>query len=133
MVTELDRQTPDGAAAAPGSRRVIVVDDDHDAAAALAALLEANGHEAVAVFDGADAIARGASFIPDIVFLDLSMPIMSGYDAVALIRRQDWGRSVRLIALTGWDDPATKEKALDAGFEQVLVKPLQVELLMDAL
>jgi CheY-like chemotaxis protein len=70
---------------------------------------------------------------PEAVFLDIGMPDLNGYEVAAAIRRQAWGKQVYLVAVTGWGQSEDKERALAAGFDQHLTKPVdldQVEALL---
>jgi len=103
--------------------RVLVVDDNVDAADSLAALLKILGHDAATAYDGLSAIAAAAATVPDAIILDIGMPGLNGYDTARQIRKQPWGTSVRLIALTGWGQEQDRHKSVAAGFDGHLVKP----------
>jgi len=103
--------------------RVLVVDDNIDAADSLAALLKILGHDAVTAYDGLSAIAAATASVPDVIILDIGMPGLNGYDTGVRIREQPWGKSVRLIALTGWGQEQDRHKSFAAGFDGHLVKP----------
>jgi CheY-like chemotaxis protein len=110
--------------------RVLVADDVPDAANSLAMLCELYGAEVRQAFNGIEAFEIAASFQPDVVLLDISMPGMNGYDVARAIRRAEWGRSMVLIALTGWGRPADLEAAREAGFDGHLLKPVYPERLV---
>jgi PAS domain S-box-containing protein len=116
-----------------GACRILVADDNADAAETLAMLLEADGHEVATAGDGIEAIARVKEFRPDIVFLDIGMPVMGGLEAAQQIRALASGREVRLVALTGWGQPSDRGRTEAAGFDLHLVKPLTAAALHDAL
>ena len=116
--------------AIPGPRRrVLVVDDNRDAAESLAALLTLLQHETRQVHDGAAAIAAAEEFAPDVVFMDIGMPFMSGLEAARAIRHLPLSRQPRIIALTGWSQDADRERSREAGIDQHLVKPIELEAL----
>jgi CheY-like chemotaxis protein len=104
-------------------RRILVVDDNADAAESLAALLEISGHETRLAHDGHDAVAQAQQFQPDVVFLDIGMPLLDGHETAKLIRQQPWGRQMVLVALTGWGQSEDRRRSKDAGFNHHLVKP----------
>ena len=104
-------------------RRVLVVDDNEDAAESLAALLAINGHETRMAHDGPDALELARQFHPDVVFLDIGMPTLDGHETARLIRQQPWGRTMVLVALTGWGQSEDRRRSKDAGFNHHLVKP----------
>ena len=99
-------------------------DDNRDAADSLAMLLRINGHEIRTAYDGAEALQTASDFHPDVVLLDIGLPKMDGHEVAAQIRREPWGRPVRLIAVTGWSDETDRAKSRAAGFDHHLVKPL---------
>nr|WP_307733012.1 ATP-binding protein [Massilia agri] len=120
------------AAAAPAAPvreglRVLVVDDNRDAAETLSALLSHAGHSAPVANDGHQALRMLTSFQPHVVFLDLGMPGMSGYEVAAAIRRDPGNAGVRLVALTGWGGEADRERTAQAGFDRHLTKPATAE------
>ena len=108
----------------PAMRKVLVVDDNLDAADTLVRLLKHLGHDAVSVYDGASAIEKIEAIQPNIVFMDIGMPEMDGYETARRIRSQSWGRSVMLAALTGWGQDQDRAKSAEAGFDLHLVKPV---------
>ncbi|MEW6760013.1 MAG: ATP-binding protein [Pseudomonadota bacterium] len=107
--------------------RVLVVDDNRDAAETLAALLSHAGHSAPVANDGHQALRMLTSFQPHVVFLDLGMPGMSGYEVAAAIRRDPRNADVRLVALTGWGGEADRARTAQAGFDRHLTKPATAE------
>ena len=115
------------------ARRVLIADDNEDAAQMLSLLVEDFGSEARTAADGAQAITIAADFLPEIVFLDLGMPRMNGYDAARHIRRQDWGKEMMLVALTGWGQEKDRQRIMQAGFDRHLVKPARPEQLRELL
>lgn len=115
------------------SRSVLVVDDNRDAAETLAALLNMMGHSAPVANDGRQALRMLASLMPDVVFLDLGMPGMSGYEVAAAIRADARFAGMRLVALTGWGGEADRARTKEAGFDEHLTKPATVEAIEDVL
>jgi PAS domain S-box-containing protein len=117
-----DEAPPVAADSAP--RRVLVVDDSHDAAESLAMLLEFEGHEIYTAHDGADAVTIAERVRPDVVLMDIGLPVLTGYEACRRIRTHAWGASMVIVALTGWGQEDDRERALAAGFDLHLVKPV---------
>jgi signal transduction histidine kinase/CheY-like chemotaxis protein len=109
--------------AAPARRRVLVVDDNEDSATSLGAMLGILGYETRTVCESEAALALVAEFRPHVVFLDLGMPRLNGYDLARMIRRQPRGQHIALIAITGWGQAEDRRRTIDAGFDQHLVKP----------
>ena len=123
----------EGSAAPRSARRVLVVDDNRDAAETLSALLGQLGHQALVANDGHQALRMMAGFQPDVVFLDLGMPGMSGFEVAEAIRREPRYAGVRLVALTGWGGEADRERSARAGFDRHLTKPATAAAIEDAL
>jgi CheY-like chemotaxis protein len=106
----------------PVQKRILVVDDNVDAATSLALLLRAMGHEVFVAHEGRSALADLSRIRPDIALLDIAMPDMSGYELARQVRSRV-GSSVRIVALTGFGLPEDRARALEAGFDQHMVKP----------
>jgi signal transduction histidine kinase/ActR/RegA family two-component response regulator len=131
--SEAARQIP---ARAPRSHgRVLIIDDNLDAATTLAMVLRTYGHVVTTAESGAKGLALGEQQQPDAVILDIGMPEMNGYEVAQRIRRSPWGRSVLLLALTGWGQKEDIERAHAAGFDSHMTKPADpehIEALLDA-
>lgn len=108
-------------------RKILIVDDDQDGAASLGLLLEMCGHEPTVQYDGRSAIELLAHYRPEIALVDLSMPLVDGYELCRHIRRQPWGDEPFLFALTGWMH--VEGDALAAGFDGCLLKPCSLDQL----
>jgi signal transduction histidine kinase len=108
-------------------RRILIADDNQDALDTLALLLECDGHEVFKACDGAAAVRIAQDCKPDLVFLDIGMPLLDGYEAAAQIRNEEWGRKIMLVALTGWGQRSDIERSQAAGFDSHLVKPVSSE------
>jgi CheY-like chemotaxis protein len=115
------------AAALDRPRRILVVDDNEDAATSLELLLKLTAHDVRTAHDGEEALQLAASDRPDVVLLDIGMPKLNGYRVAEQIRREEWGRSMSLIALTGWGQVADRERSKAAGFDHHLTKPVDPE------
>ncbi len=109
---------------APDSRRVLVVDDNHDAADMLATLLEFDGHEVRTAPDGPAALAIAREFRPDIVFLDIGLPGMNGYELAKRLREVPGLAAVKLVAVTGWGQDEDRRQSTQAGIDRHLTKPV---------
>jgi len=122
-----DAGTPEpGLAAGPAAHsghRLLVVDDNRDAADSLAMLLELQGHEVRVAHSGSAALEMTEAYTPDVVFLDIGMPGMDGYEVARRLRRQPGLEEVVLAALTGWGQQEDRRRTADAGFDHHLVKP----------
>ncbi len=111
--------------------RILVVDDLADAAASLALVCRLCGAEVQVARDGLEALAIGATFRPDVVLMDITMPKLNGYEAARRLRAEPWGQSVVLIAMTGWGRKTDIEAASDAGFDGHLLKPVEADALLE--
>jgi len=120
-------------ASASSQRRILVVDDHRDAARILALLLESQGHEVRTVTDGARVIEAVQDFKPSVVFLDIGLPQVDGYELARRVRELPGGRDLRLVALTGWGHAEARERSRQAGFDDHLVKPAAAKALRDLL
>jgi PAS domain S-box-containing protein len=114
---------PAGPCTKVSPRRVLVVDDTRDAADSLVLLLETLGANVRVAYSGAQALEACVAFEPELVFLDLGMPQMDGFETARRMRASPSGRSVSLIALTGWGEEETRRRARQAGFDRHLTKP----------
>jgi DNA-binding response OmpR family regulator len=112
------------------SLRILVVDDNQDAANSLSALLQVLGHEVRTAYDGAGGAEAAREFDPDVVLLDIALPKLNGYEVARRIRATHRGKGAVLIALTGFGQASDKQRALDAGFDHYLVKPVEPEALL---
>jgi PAS domain S-box-containing protein len=115
------------------ARRVLVIDDNEDAAETLAELLEAYGHVAKALYDGPSALLEVRRFKPDVLFVDIGLPVMDGYELARRLRQMPELASARLIAITGYGQDSDRLLAAEAGFDAHLVKPVDLEKLRSLL
>jgi PAS domain S-box-containing protein len=127
-----DRQPVLGAVEVSCSRRrVLIADDNRDAADSLAALLRMQGHEVSIVHNGAEALARFNTLMPEVVLLDIGMPELDGYEVARQVRELAGVRAVRLIAVTGWGQEGDRARAIQAGFDHHFTKPVDPTRLME--
>jgi PAS domain S-box-containing protein len=106
------------------ARRVLVVDDQPDSTDSLALLLRLRGHEVRTASDGSSALEEFVRYRPEVVFLDLGLPGLSGYDVARRLRAMPEARDVRLVALTGYGTEADRERTRAVGFDVHLAKPV---------
>ncbi len=121
-----------GGAAAPAEAgiRILVVDDNVDAATTLAELLRAYGHEVETAFDAPTALDKLRCFWPSLAILDIGLPGMDGYALAARMRELAVGQPLRLVALTGYGQADDRARALAAGFDRHMTKPVDFDLLL---
>jgi CheY-like chemotaxis protein len=114
--------------------RILIVDDDVDSALSLAQLLHEAGHDDTHVAHSvASALQEAVEFGPNIIFMDIELPDMSGYDAARLMHQHPRLQEIRLIALTDSSEHPDREQARASGFERYLVKPVAVAALREVL
>jgi PAS domain S-box-containing protein len=117
----------DGLEATTGlKRRILVVDDNRDSATSMAMLLKLSANEVRMAHDGVEAVEAAELFRPDVVLMDLGMPRLDGYQATRRIREQPWGKTMIIIALTGWGQEGDKLRSREAGCNAHLVKPMNL-------
>ncbi|WKB52907.1 hybrid sensor histidine kinase/response regulator [Eleftheria terrae] len=117
------------ASPAPAGQRVLLVDDNPDTVSTLASLLAMMGHEVKTASGGLEALEAGPDFHPDVVLLDIGMPGMDGYETARRVRGTSWGREAALVAATGWGQEEDKQRALKAGFNAHMTKPIDPQAL----
>ncbi|MGH8199365.1 MAG: response regulator [Steroidobacteraceae bacterium] len=121
------------ASAARMARRILIADDNNDALESLATLLQLSGHEVFTATNGGTALQSVERHLPEVVLLDIGMPLLDGYEVARRIRAQPWGQRITLVALTGWGQDSDRRRSREAGFDSHLVKPLDLETLTDLL
>src|SRR5690606_3844540 len=104
--------------------RILIADDNVDTAESIGQLLAAAGHETCIAHDGPQAVEASTQFDPDIVILNIGLPRLNGYEVARAIRDVCSGEQPRIIALTGWGRDEDKRRAMAAGFDQHLTKPV---------
>ncbi len=114
-------------------RRILVVDDNRDSASTLAILLRLMGNVTKTANDGAEAVEAASDFRPDVVLLDIGLPILDGYEACRRIRQQPGGAEMVMVAVTGWGQDEDRARSSEAGFDHHLVKPVDQATLAEIL
>ena len=110
----------------PGQLQVLVVDDNTDAAESLGVLLDIEGHAAHIAHTGAEALQLAQAQPLDVVFLDIGLPDMTGYDVAKRMRLLPNMQKTLLVALTGWGTQDDRQRTRDAGFDRHLTKPAEL-------
>jgi CheY-like chemotaxis protein len=140
LTVRLHAQQDDAPAGEPGAprtfalargRRVLIADDNRDSADTLAAMLEMVGHDVRVCYDGVNALTQAELFRPEVMLLDIGMPVLNGLELAARVRERPWGARMRLIALTGWGQPEDLKRSQRAGFDHHLVKPVELSRLQE--
>ena len=113
--------------------RILVVDDVQASAMTLAMMLRGMGQDVSTANDGPTAITQMLEFKPEVVFLDIAMPGMDGYEVARRSRANDELKGTVLVALTGYGQEEDRRKAIEAGFSHHMVKPTSIEELTQLL
>jgi len=123
------RSEPVAIAADRTALRIVVVDDNRDACELLAEAMRELGHEVHIAHDGPGGLRVTSEVVPDVAILDLGLPGMDGYELARAVRETLADRSPRLIALSGYGQPADRRRSADAGFSAHLIKPTSLHAL----
>ena len=113
--------------------RVMVVDDNRDSADSLRMLLAALGNDAKTAYDGQGALALAVELRPELIVLDIGLPAMSGYDVVRQMRAMPEANTAIIVALTGYSSESDRHRSAEAGFDDHLVKPVDIKRLEELL
>jgi CheY-like chemotaxis protein len=126
----MGQEMPKNAPAGKVASRILVTDDDVDGAETLAIVLRVAGHDVRIAHDGPTAVKMAADFRPDVVFLDVGMPGMDGFETARQLRQNGLSTAV-LVALTGYGREEDRQRAKEVGFDHFLVKPTPPKVLTD--
>jgi PAS domain S-box-containing protein len=107
-------------------RKILIVDDNVDAAQSLSMLAELLGHATALAYTGPEALAKFSEFKPEVIFLDIGLPGMSGFEVAQSIKASHPIPPPYVVAVTGWGTEETKQKARAAGFDEHLTKPVEI-------
>lgn len=107
--------------------RILVVEDDVETAAAIARLLKILGADALAVHDGESAVRQFTMFKPSLMIVDIGLPDITGWDVARMVRAHPDSVQPYLVALSGWGQSKDIKKSLAAGFDEHLVKPVELK------
>jgi PAS domain S-box-containing protein len=110
-------------------RRMLIVDDNEDSARSMSTLQRLRGHETRTAFTGPDAVAAAAEFAPEVVLMDIGLPGMDGYEVARRLRAMPALAGAFLVAMSGYGSDEDRARAGEAGFDEYLVKPLDLDLL----
>lgn len=113
------------------TRRILVIDDNIDAADLTAEVLRHYDLDVDVAYGGLEGLAAARALMPDVIFLDIGMPVMDGYAVAKALRGEAASRRMKIVALTAWGDQASREQTRAAGFDLHLVKPAQLLELID--
>lgn len=110
--------------------KILVIDDNVDAADLLAEYLRVFGVDVVVAHGGIEGLALARAVLPTVIFLDIGMPEVDGYQVAMSLRADTSFDNVKIIALTAWGDVQSREKSQLAGFDLHLTKPANLDVLL---
>src|SRR5262249_43553609 len=113
-------------------RRIVIVEDNADVLVTLRQALELEGHEVHEASDGPLGLAAILRLRPDVALVDIGLPGFDGYQLARRVRASPTGKSVHLVALTGYGQPEDRQRAIEAGFDTHVVKPVSLDALFAA-
>lgn len=113
--------------------KLLLVEDDADVACVFSALLARIGHEVCIAADANEALRRALAERPDVVVSDIALPGMSGWELARRMRSDPLLRATILIALSGFDRDQDRDRSLEAGFDDHLIKPVDARAIQDAI
>src|SRR5215204_5076784 len=108
------------------SKRVLIVEDVADVRMMMKILIQLHGFETILARDGYEAVIKAREEHPDIILMDLMMPIMDGFTATKLIRQDEELKKIPILAITAYGN-ACLGRAMEIGFDEVIFKPLEFE------
>ena len=106
------------------AKKILVVEDNEQNRTLLKDVLEYHGYQIVEAANGAEGIAQAREHLPDLILLDIQMPVMNGFAAIQSLRNDPATRGIRVIALTSFAMKGDREKIMAAGFQGYLAKPI---------
>lgn len=118
--------------AGAGRTKLLIVDDERDLVEPIARRLRA-GYDVFLAYDGEEGLAVARRVLPDLVLLDLAMPVMDGWELLSRLRREPETRELRVLIMTAWLSDDLEKRAREAGAEAVLLKPFEESALEAAL
>ena len=113
--------------------RILVVEDNMDTYELVHFILEKKGYETFLAVNGRDGVNAALKQKPDLIIMDMSMPEMDGWTATSLIKKDEMTRTIPLIALTAHALPGDRQRAMDAGCDEYITKPMDLDELVDAI
>jgi CheY-like chemotaxis protein len=107
--------------------RVLIVEDSVDAAHTLQELLQSIGYEVSVAYTGPEGLQAALQLSPNVILCDIGLPGLDGYQLAIRLRQQPAGRSIRLIAVTGYGGAEDRRRAAEAGFDHHMTKPVDLD------
>ena len=111
--------------------KTLIIEDNENNMYLTSFLLANGGHEVIQAFDGQDGVDRARELIPDLILLDIQLPKMNGYDVARSLRSDPALKSIPIIAITSYAMPGDREKALEAGCNGYIKKPIDPDTFLN--
>ena len=130
---EAMHEEPAGGASTGGQQTILLIEDNDDGREMMATMLESFGYPVFQARDGLEGVRIAGDKVPDVALVDIGLPGIDGYEVARRLRAEPQTREIRLIALTGYGLAEDQQRVLDAGFDLHLVKPVELEALLEQL
>lgn len=114
-------------------KKILVVEDNEDNREIFVFRLQQLGFKVLIAANGKEAIETASQTKPDLIFMDLRMPVMDGWEATKALRQTEWGKDLPVVAVTAHAMEEDKKKALNAGCNEYISKPVDYALIRDAI
>ena len=124
---------PDSSASGEAGPLVLIVDDVQDNRTIYVLFLKFSGYRIAEAENGAEAVEKATALLPDVIVMDLSLPVMDGWEATRRLKRDSRTQHIPVVVLTGHALPEHAQAARDAGCDLVITKPCLPDQLMDAI
>ena len=113
--------------------KVLLVEDQEDNRDMLSRRLRKRGYEVEIAVDGAEGVEKARSEAPDLILMDMSLPVMDGWEATRILKAEEGTRSIPVVALTAHAMSTDREKAFDAGCDAYETKPIELPRLLETM
>ena len=113
--------------------KVLLVEDQEDNRDMLSRRLKKRGYEVAIAVDGAEGVEKARSEAPDLILMDMSLPVMDGWEATRILKAEDGTRSIPVVALTAHAMSTDREKAFEAGCDAYETKPIELPRLLETM
>lgn len=114
----------------PPRTKILVVDDNRPAAMSLTWAMETQGYDVMTCFDGPEALSIADDFLPQVILLDIGMPVMDGLEVCRRIRADPLLSGTVVYAQTAWGDALMRKQTREAGFDRHITKPINLDSLL---
>jgi CheY-like chemotaxis protein len=113
--------------------RILIVEDNMDTYELVHFILEKKGFETFLAANGRDGVNAAVKQRPDLIIMDMSMPEMDGWTATSIIKKDEQTKAIPLLALTAHALPGDRQRAMDAGCDEYITKPMDLDELVEAI